>query len=393
MQKTDSDEISHIEGFLADINDRKLAQEGQEKILGDLEVMVEQRTVELSERISELEQRNQLNRSMGEMADMMQSCRSISETFPVIKQYLKILFPEDTCTLFLHDESRQLLDQVIPSVSDSRSSKTMINDSCWALRQGKSYLFYEMDEDMACEHAEETPHGYLCIPLIAHGVTIGLLHFAFDAAVDSELENAATLLDRKTSLCTRLADHLSLAFANLRLQEELKLKSIQDSLTGLANRRHMEEILQRQFHRLMRYETQCSLIMLDVDHFKTFNDTYGHEIGDLVLQELGRYLKKHTRGEDLACRFGGEEFMIIMVNTTTQRALDKAEKIRAEIAETLAIPHHSGMLYVTVSCGVATAPIHGQNLKELLKSVDNALYQAKHNGRNRVEVAAPGAAD
>ena len=387
VHKTNSDEISHIEGFLADINDRKLAQEGQEKILEDLEVMVEKRTAELSHQISELEQRNQMNRYMGEMADMMQSCRSISETFPIVKQYLKILFPADTCTLYLHDETRQLLDQVVPPVSGSETFSSMTNDSCWALRQGKNYLFHEMDQDMSCEHVAEAPHGYLCIPLIAQGVTTGLLHIVFHSPNDTLLDNAVTLLDRKTSLCSRLADHLSLAFANLKLQEELKLKSIQDSLTGLANRRHMEEILQRQFHRLMRYETQCSLIMLDVDHFKKFNDTYGHEVGDFVLKELGGYLKKNTRGEDLPCRFGGEEFIIIMVNTSTERAFDKAEKIRAEIAETLSIPHLSGTIHFTVSCGVATAPLHGRNIKELLKSVDTALYQAKHNGRNRVEVA------
>ena len=387
VHKTNSDEISHIEGFLADINDRKIAEENQEKILEDLEVMVDKRTAELSLQISELEERNQMNRYMGEMADMMQSCRSISETFPVVKQYLKILFPADTCTLYLLDETTQLLDQVVPSVPDSATFSSMTSDSCWALRQGKNYLFHGMDQDMSCEHVGEAPHGYLCIPLIAQGVITGLLHIVFQDPINREPQTAGALLDRKTRLCARLADHLSLAFANLKLQEELKLKSIQDSLTGLANRRHMEEILQRQFHRLMRYETQCSLIMLDVDHFKNFNDTYGHEMGDFVLQELGRYLKKNTRGEDLACRFGGEEFIIIMVNTSTDRAFRKAEKIRAEIADTLSIPHDSGTIHFTVSCGVATAPVHGRNIKELLKSVDNALYQAKHNGRNRVETA------
>ena len=129
--------------------------------------------------------------------------------------------------------------------------------------------------------------------------------------------------------------------------------------------------------------------MIDVDNFKNFNDTYGHEVGDLVLQELGSYLNENTRGEDLACRFGGEEFMIIMVDTSIEQALDKAEKIRTEIADNLAIPHLSGTLHVTVSCGVGTAPDHGRNIKELLKSADNALYQAKDNGRNRVEIAIP----
>jgi len=387
MQKTGSDEISHIEGFLSDINETKVAQEGQEKVLEDLEVIVAKRTAELSHRISELEQRNQLNRYMSEMADMMQSCRTISETFPIIKQYLKNLFPADRCTLYLHDDARQIIDQVVPTPTDQGLSSSMTNDSCWALRQGKNYLFHDMDQEMSCEHADNAAHGYLCIPLIANGQTIGLLHLVFEEPEVMEAADSAAVLDRKIRLCSRLADHLSLAFANLKLQEELKLKSIQDSLTGLANRRHMEEILQRQFHRLLRHETPCSLIMLDVDHFKNFNDTYGHEMGDFVLQELGQYLRENTRGEDLSCRYGGEEFIIIMVDTDSEQAYAKAEKIRVEIAETLSLPHLSKTLHITVSCGVATAPVHGINMKELLKSVDNALYQAKHNGRNRVEIA------
>ena len=387
VHKTGSDEISHIEGFLADIDDRKIAQEGQEKVLMDMEGIVAKRTAELSTRISELEHRNQLNRYMSEMADMMQSCRSTQETFPVIKQYLKKLFPTDACTLYLHDETRRLIDQVVPTPSTSSFSSSLTNDSCWALRQGKNYLFSDMDPEMACEHAGDVPKDYICMPLIANGITIGLLHIVFEEPDQLDREGTHELLDRKIRLCSRLADHLSLAFANLKLQEELKLKSIQDSLTGLANRRHMEEILQRQFHRLKRYQTPCSLIMLDVDHFKRFNDTYGHDMGDFVLQKLGTYLKDNTRGEDLACRYGGEEFILIMVDTDTQQAADKAEKIRIEIAETLSLPHLSETLQVTVSCGVATAPLHGRNMKELLKSVDTALYSAKKSGRNCIAVA------
>jgi len=382
-----SDEITLIEGFLSDINAKKVAQEGQEKILEDLEDMVSERTVELSSRISELEQRDQLNRYMVEMGDMLQSCRSIEETYPVINQYLKIFFPQDNCVLYLHDSTKQMIDKVVPAVSESDPFVSMTNESCWALRQGKTYLFMDMDQELTCDHVEEAPHGYICIPLTAHGVTTGLLHIAFQEHDDQGDDHSTTLLDRKTRLCSRLAEHLSLALANLNLQEELKLKSIQDSLTGLANRRHMEEIMQRQFYRMLRHNTPCSLIMLDVDNFKHFNDTYGHDMGDYVLRELGSYLKNNTRGEDLACRFGGEEFVLIMVATDTGQAHKKAEKIRAEIAEFISIPYLSETLHVTVSIGVATSPTHGGNVKELLKSADNALYKAKRNGRNRVEVA------
>jgi diguanylate cyclase (GGDEF)-like protein/PAS domain S-box-containing protein len=389
IYEADSDKLVMIEGFLSDINAKRLAQEGQKKMMEDLEVMVAERTVELSNRVSELEQCDQLNRYMGEMADMLQSCRSITETFPVINQYLKIFFPHDACMLYLHDNTSQMIERVVPPPSQNTPLLSMTNDSCWALRQGKNYLFNStMDRELTCEHVEEAPKGYICIPLIAHGVTMGLLHIVFREGGDiPENDESKRLIERKTRVISRLAEHLSLALANLSLQEKLKLKSIQDSLTGLANRRHMEEILQRQFFRMYRYNTPCSVIMLDVDHFKQFNDTYGHDIGDTVLKELGAYLKKNTRGEDLACRYGGEEFIVILVDTDTAAASKKAEKMRSEIAENISIPHLAEKLRVTVSMGVATSPTHGQNADELIKSADTALYRAKENGRNRVEVS------
>jgi diguanylate cyclase (GGDEF)-like protein/PAS domain S-box-containing protein len=390
IYEEDSDKLVMIEGFLSDINAKRIAQEGQKKMMEDLEVMVAERTIELSNRVSELEQRDQLNRHMGEMADMLQSCRSTKETFPVINQYLKIFFPHDACTLYLHDIARQMIDQVVPPPSRNTSIMSMTNDSCWALRQGKNYLYNNtMDRELTCEHVEEVPNGYICIPLIAHGVTMGLLHIVFQESEDDSPEHneSKRLIERKTRVISRLAEHLSLALANLSLQEKLKLKSIQDSLTGLANRRHMEEILQRQFFRMHRHQTPCSVIMLDVDHFKQFNDTYGHDIGDSVLKELGGYLKKNTRGEDLACRYGGEEFIVILVDTDIVSASKKAERMREEIAEKISIHHLADTLKITVSMGVATCPTHGQNTAELIKAADTALYLAKEGGRNRVEVA------
>ena len=377
-----------IEGFLSDINAIKQAQSGQEKIREELETMVARRTVELSTRISELEEQDAQNRYISEMGDMLQSCRSIEETFPVIGQYLRKLFPDDTCSLYLHDSSRQNIDRVLPPVTESDICEPMTNDSCWALRRGKSYHFKELDDELVCDHVGGSfQNGYICNPLIAHGVTIGLLHIMFAGSAGAEEDNAGPDQERKVRLSLRLADHLSLALANLKLQEELKVKSTQDSLTGLANRRYMEEIMQRQFHRLLRYNSRFSLIMLDVDHFKKFNDNYGHDMGDHVLSELGNYLNKNIRGEDLACRFGGEEFIIIMVDSDTDGAARKAEKIRREVSEKISIPHFSETIHITVSAGVATAPEHGRDATELLKSVDNALYKAKANGRNRVEVA------
>lgn len=378
------DTIQAIEGFISDIDAKKSTQEDQQKLMEDLESMVSERTVELSSRIAELEQRNEVNQKLGEMADMLQCCKTISETFPIISQYLRKLYPDDTCYLFLHDLEREVIDQVIPPLEGDGPFVNMTNDSCWALRQGKRYLFNDSEHELICDHVRNPGSGYLCVPLIAHGVTIGLLHILFNST-QANLNMAFS--EKRQRMASRLAEHLSLALSNLRLREELKLKSIQDSLTGLANRRHMEDIMQRQFYRFLRHQSPCSIIMIDVDHFKSFNDKYGHETGDLVLKKLAVYLKENTRGEDLACRFGGEEFIIILVNTAIEEAMKKAELLRVGIADNVTIPYEAESLHITASMGVAACPDHGRGPTELLKSADSALYAAKENGRNRVEVA------
>ncbi len=384
LYDSEGESIKTIEGFISDIDAKKSTQEDQQKLMEDLELMVTERTVQLSSRIAELEQRNEVNQQLAEMADMLQCCKTISETFPIISQYLRKLYPEDACYLFLHDMEREVIDQVIPPIDGDRPFINMTNDSCWALRQGKRYLFNDSEHELICDHVRNPGSGYLCVPLIAHGVTIGLLHILFGS---KQTNLTMAFSEKRLRMASRLAEHLSLALSNLRLREELKLKSIQDSLTGLANRRHMEDIMQRQFYRFLRHQTPCSIIMIDVDHFKSFNDKYGHETGDLVLKKLATYLKDHTRGEDLACRFGGEEFIIILVNTAIEEAIKKAELLRAAIAENITIPYEAQSIHITASMGVAACPDHGRGPTELLKSADSALYKAKENGRNRVEVA------
>ncbi len=372
--------IGKIDVFLSDID-------AQEQVRENLETIVNKRTMELSNRIAELEQRNANNLHLGKMADMLQSCRTIEETYPVIKQYFRKLLPNDQCYLYLHDDNKKLIDRVVPPVTEDAPVNSMTNDSCWALRQGKPYLSHGLEDELLCEHVDDTTHGYFCIPLIAHGVTIGLLHVQFAGNRQSDTQTDSSHLDRKKRLSSRLAEHLSLALANLKLREELKLKSIQDSLTGLFNRRHMEEIMQRQFYRMRRYNTPFSIIMLDIDHFKAFNDSYGHELGDIVLQQMAQYLTQNTRGEDVACRYGGEEFVLILINASMEDAIQKAEKVRAGIEEQVEIPYLSKTLHVTASLGVASSPQHGRNIGEIIKSADKALYRAKENGRNRVEPA------
>jgi diguanylate cyclase (GGDEF)-like protein len=134
--------------------------------------------------------------------------------------------------------------------------------------------------------------------------------------------------ESKRMVVTRVVRHYALFIINLRLRQTLKREAIRDPLTGLYNRRHMEASLEREAYRAERLHTPVGLVMLDVDHFKLFNDTYGHEAGDIVLRELGNLLRSSIRGEDIACRYGGEEFLLILPDASLDSVMERAEEIR-----------------------------------------------------------------
>jgi diguanylate cyclase (GGDEF)-like protein len=173
-----------------------------------------------------------------------------------------------------------------------------------------------------------------------------------------------------------------------RLEEELKKRSVTDGLTGLYNRRHFDKTLDTEFKRWLRYKTPLSVIMIDVDHFKKFNDAYGHECGDQVLIAIAKVLRGQSTPANsnvMAFRYGGEEMVLIAANTQQDEAAKLAEKVRLTVAD-LVIEG----LRVTVSVGVAGTPAHSPKGGEaLLKLADDALYDAKHDGRNQVRTAAP----
>ncbi len=173
-----------------------------------------------------------------------------------------------------------------------------------------------------------------------------------------------------------------MALANMKLKEILQSLSVRDGLTGLFNRRYMEETLEREFAQADRNGKSVGIVMLDVDHFKKFNDTYGHEAGDLILIEMANLLSSHIRKFDVVCRYGGEEFLIIFPNTTISKTLERAEMIRHEI-EDLKLSYNGHILHITVSLGTANYPDNGMTPDEVVKMADDALYRAKAEGRNR----------
>jgi diguanylate cyclase (GGDEF)-like protein len=191
----------------------------------------------------------------------------------------------------------------------------------------------------------------------------------------------------KQQLAVTVARQISLSLANLKLYESLQHQSIRDPLTGLFNRRYLEESLTREIHRASRDRQSLGIIMLDVDHFKRYNDTFGHEAGDAVLRELGLFLKKHIRSSDIACRYGGEEFMLILPEASLEHSIERAEQLREGIKH-LNLEHHRQPLGgITLSLGVAVFPDCGLTGEAVIRAADAALYRAKIQGRDRTVAA------
>lgn len=328
-------------------------------------------------------------RLLSRLSELLQVCHTEQETYDVIQNMCEQFFPLDSGYLAIIDDSRTMLDitrtwgGIIPEIG------AFGIEDCWALRRGKLHVIEPPETGPLCLHlCSSTIYGYLCAPISASGETLGILHINFGQyeMEHSSKEQEEHTFESKRILVTRIAEHYALSLVNLRLRETLKQDSIRDALTGMYNRRYMEGSLERETRRAERHKKPVGVIILDVDHFKLFNDTHGHDAGDVVLRELGIFLRHNTRGEDIACRYGGEEFLLIMPDANLDNTQRRAETLQRAI-QTLSIQYQHKSLHVTISVGVASLPEHGASVKEVLKVADAALYQAKSEGRNRVVVA------
>ena len=193
--------------------------------------------------------------------------------------------------------------------------------------------------------------------------------------------------DEEQRFIETIADSVALAIANVRLRERLRIQSIRDGLTGLFNRRYLDETLPREIHRAERSKNPISVLMLDIDSCKKFNDTYGHDAGDIVLKRIAETVLANIRPSDIACRYGGEEFTIVLPDTQLEIANARAESLREAVSLTELQHNGKDLGNVTISLGVASYPQHGATRDTLIKSADEASYQAKQAGKNRVVLA------
>jgi diguanylate cyclase (GGDEF)-like protein len=183
-----------------------------------------------------------------------------------------------------------------------------------------------------------------------------------------------------------------MSLATLRLQDQLRNQSFHDSLTGLFNRRYLETAIEKEVSRANRHLQTVGLVMIDIDHFKAINDRYGHQAGDFILKGVSDTLRSHTRAEDIACRYGGEEFLLVLAGASLTDTCARAETLRDAVERRITVLS-DGMAVgnTTISLGVALYPAHRRTWQDVVQVADQALYRAKHEGRNRV-VAADSAA-
>ena len=241
---------------------------------------------------------------------------------------------------------------------------------------------------LVCPHLTEPLRGQaLCVPMIAQGEWMGILHLQGTGDDSAPVGELLGSIDSTQRLAVNVAEHLAQVLANVKLRETLRTQSIRDPLTGLFNRRYMEESLDRELPRAERRGNTVGVVMIDLEHFNQFNNTFGHQAGDAVLQAFGELLRSRVRAEDIACRYGGEEFTLILPEAPLEIALARADALRQEIKEIRINQRGQSLGVVTASMGVAAFPAHGRTAEMVLRAADEALYRAKAEGRDRVVVS------
>ncbi len=332
--------------------------------------------------VKQLEDHTHLRAQLSQMTNLLHACFALEEASPIIAHYARQLFPEHAGALYIFKASRNLLAVAADWGEEPGHEPMVAPEQCWALRQGQMYEVPTPHLSVRCLHVTQ-PTPYICLPMMAHGEVLALLHVHPNDRTDLRM----TTTEAQRALLRVFVEHLALALSNLKLRDTLRQQSIRDPLTGLFNRRYLEETLAVEIERAKRSNGPFSVMMLDLDHFKRFNDTHGHEAGDAILETLGRFLQRLVRGGDIACRYGGEEFTLILPGASLEIAHKRAEQL-CEGVRTLTVDYKGQALgSLTLSIGVAIFPTHGESAGMMLQAADTALYHAKHEGRDRVALA------
>ena len=355
---------------------RQAMEQNVQQLNEDLEKRVAERTRALEAANEALRAYGDDLEAVNEFSSVLQSSATVDDACDAVRVFVGRLFPESSGSVYLSLGSDQYLQQ-INRWGERNSSEAIIDQAeCWALRRGLLHLVTDPREDLVCPHVREGGTGAcLCAPLMAQGRIMGMLF----------LEQAAwPEASRLPRMVQTLAEHISLALANIRLRDSLYRQSVRDPLTGLFNRRYLTETLARELAHAARRDKPLSVALIDVDHFKRFNDEHGHDAGDAILRQLAACLQGSGRTSDVVARYGGEEFVLVLLDAGREQARQAAEKIRRAVSG-IDLAHDGRKLGpVTVSAGIAVFPEDAATPEELLEIADRNLYAAKRLGRDRV---------
>lgn len=310
------------------------------------------------------------------MTEMLQSAETEEDAGAVLEATVRQLLPDFSVAFYTFNNSRERLDLVNSWSREGnfRPAAYVIPGECWTLKRGKPHINHGDAGSLVCKHSEQALSS-VEIPMIARGAVYGLLVLATVPAAGAKLKGTLRLV-------RAMADSISLALANISLRETLRAQSLRDPLTGLYNRRYMEDALNRYLSMAERTGASTAVIMLDLDNFKLLNDAHGHAKGDAVLRDVASQLMGGLRPSDVVSRYGGEEILIILASCPVEDAIARAEMLRARIeglSDTHGIP-------ISASFGVAAVPETSSD-KDVVSMADAALYVAKKDGRNCIRHA------
>ncbi len=326
-----------------------------------------------------LEKHDQKIVLMNKMNDQLQVCNDMIAAYHIIQSSGKQLFEDLNGSLFMRDILNHHLEMVATWGDSKMLESSFTTEDCLALRKGHAYAIAYPERNVACQHFTTPPNTSICLPLGNQLQNMGLLILhtpAKEAMTHEQIQFAHTF-----------AEVIQLSLSNIKLRENLYDQSIHDPLTGLFNRRFLDETLPRELQRIIRDKQTLCVAMLDIDHFKSFNDNNGHEAGDEILKYVAMLLRGNFRGHDISCRFGGEEFTIVMTSTDIESAKLRLENFRRMVKAGKVYFNEILLPTITVSIGLAEAPLHGATSNTVIHAADIALYTAKQGGRDRIEQA------
>jgi diguanylate cyclase (GGDEF)-like protein/PAS domain S-box-containing protein len=358
-----------IQGIARDISERKKTQEA-----------LQQANKKLESWVQDLEQRTREMTLLSEMGDILRACLTTEEVYEVIARVAQEVFPVLGGALYVLGPLRNIVEAVAEWGDTSKMELTFAPDECWALRRGRVHWVEDTRVGLLCRHLHTPPpKGYMCVPMMAQSEAVGILHLT--QPEDAQMPEA------KQRLAMALAEHVAMALSNLRLHETLRNQSIRDQMTGLFNRSFMEESLELEIRRAVRTQQPLSAIMLALDNFQALTENFGLDVGDTILRRTGMLLQANVRKGDVACRFSGQTFILILPQTGFEASQKRATAL-LDLVRGLEVKKETEVVgHISASVGLAVYPSNGQTSEALLRSAEAALNRARSSGGNRVIMA------